>query len=117
VTPDLDQVLADARQEVVILRSNGNKLQAKTLERFADRVAASMVDYLTWLPEDRATLYSGLKAPALRSRFPSLELRGLAKWDEGGRRRLYRRQALEHRGNAEAAREAGRRAAGEGSAA
>lgn len=31
--PDLDQVLADARQEVTILRANGNKLQAKTLER------------------------------------------------------------------------------------
>src|SRR4051812_1262527 len=105
MTPDLDQVLADARQEVTILKANGNKLQAKTLERFADRVAESMVDYLTWLPEDRAMLYSGLKAPALRSRFPSLEERGLAKWDESGRRRLYRRQGLEHRGNLEAAHE------------
>lgn len=109
MTP-LDQVLADARQEVVILRSHGNKLQAKTLERFADLVAECMADYLAWLSEDRATLYTGLKAPALRSRFPSLEERGLAKWDEGGRRRLYRRIGLEHRGNSEAAREEGRRA-------
>ena len=108
--PDLDTLLADARQEVTVLRSNGNKLQAKTLERFADKVAEVMADYLTWLSEDRATLYSGLKVPALRARFPSLEARGLAKWDESGRRRLYRRQGLEHRGNAEAAREEGRRA-------
>ena len=106
----LDQVLADARQEVVILRANGNKLQAKTLERFADLVAESMVDYLTWLTEERATLYTGLKAPALRRRFPALEERGLAKWDNQGRRRLYRQIGLNHRGNIEAAREEGRRA-------
>lgn len=107
---NLDQVIADAREEAVILKSHGHRAQAATLLRFADKVAESMLDYLTWLTEDRATLYSGLKVPALRSRFPSLEQRDLAKWDETGRRRLYRRIALEHRGNAEAAREAGRRA-------
>jgi hypothetical protein len=107
--PSLEIVLADAREEAAILRSHSHKAQADSMEKICDAVAAAMADYLALLTESEAMLYTGLKLPALRRRFTSLAARGLALWD--GKRRLYRRCALEHRGNAEAAHEAGRRAA------
>jgi hypothetical protein len=109
--PPLEQVLADARGEAAVLRSHGHILQAESVEKVVDAVAASMADYLTKLTESEAMLFTGRKQPYLRDRFAAWERRGLAVWDEHGRRRLYRRLALEHRGNHEAALEAGREAA------
>lgn len=108
--PNLDTVLADWRQRAAELRYTNHGHDAALIEKVCDEVADAMVEFLTWLTEDRMSLYSGLKPPALRSRFPDLEARGLAKWDAERRRRLYRRIALAHRGNQEAAREQGRRA-------
>ena len=106
----LDQLLADWKERANQLRYTNHSHDATLIEKVCDEVADCMVDFLTWMSEERATLYTGLKAPALRHKFPSLEARGLAKWDEQRRRRLYRRVGLEHRGNSEAAREEGRRA-------
>jgi hypothetical protein len=107
----LEQVLADAREEANVLRVHSHRAQAESIDKVCAAVATMMADYLTWLNEADAELYTGLKTPALRARFASLQQRGLAKWDHERRQRMYRRVALEHRGNNEAAREAGRRAA------
>ena len=56
MTPPLEEVLADARSEAQVLRSHGHKIQADTLERFVQRVAESMEDYLTKLTDDQAEL-------------------------------------------------------------
>lgn len=109
--PPLEHVLADALGEAAVLRSHGHTLQAESIEKVCEAVTTSMADYLTKLTETEAMMFTGRQQPYLRDRFTSLEQRGLAVWDEGGRRRLYRRLALEHRGNEEAAREAGRKAA------
>lgn len=107
---DLAQLLADLRGEAQVLRSHGQGAQARTLEGACDRVAEVMADYLVELTEADAALYTGRRPETVRSWYPSLEARGLARLRNG--RRIYRRMGLEHRGNAEAAREAGRRAAG-----
>lgn len=105
----LETVLADAREEAAILRVHSHKAQADSIEKVCDAVATSMADYLAWMNEAEAMLYTGRRQPYLRERFAAWELKGLARWD--GHRRLYRRLVLPHRGNAESAREAGRRAA------
>jgi len=106
-SPELEQVLADAREEAAVLRSHSHKAQAESIERVCAAVAEAMPDYLHWMTEAEAELYTGLKTAALRARFHALEERGLAKWDHDRRRRMYRRIGLEHRGNAEAAKQAG----------
>lgn len=107
---DLETVLADAREDAKILRSHSHQAQAESIEQVCAAVAKAMADYLCWMSEAEAELFTGLKTPALRARFRSLMERDLAKWGERGQR-LYRRLGLEHRGNSEAAKEAGRRAA------
>jgi hypothetical protein len=105
---DLGQLLADLRGEAAVLRSHGQGAQARTLEAACDRVQDCMVDYLAELTEGEAALYTGRTTATVRGWFPALEARGLARLRN--HRRLYRRMALDHRGNAEAARAAGQRA-------
>lgn len=105
----LEQVLEEALKEAGVLREHGHQDQADTLERLVTKVRASAAQYLDWLPEQDAMLYTGRSVEWLRRRFKEWEERGVARWHHG--RRQYRRIILEHRGNAEAAREAGKRAA------
>lgn len=107
----LEDVLADARERAAILRSEGHGLQARSIEQLCDEVksARDMRMYLDWLDEPDAALYAGREAVTLRRHFAALESRDMARWHNG--RRQYRRQALDHRGNAEQARAAGERAA------
>lgn len=107
---DLDQALADFRGEAATLRQHGQGPQALSIETVCDVVSECMRDYLTWLDEDDASLYTGRHQDTLARHFRELEARGMARWHRG--RRQYRRQGLTHRGNAEAARAAGARAAG-----
>jgi hypothetical protein len=106
----LEQVLADAREEAAILRRNGHVAQSATLDRFVSAVLAAAEDYLTWLSEPEARLRSGYSTEWLRGRFARLQSQGLAKMD--GKRRMYRAVGIPQRPNLEAARMAGRRAAG-----
>ena len=104
----LEEVLARWRQQVSTLVAGCPK-RARQIERICDEVTAAAGEYLVWLSEDEAMLYEGRRTPdGLRTRFAELEARGLAKFLD--RKRYYRRTALRHRGNAEAAREWGRRA-------
>lgn len=111
----LEQKLADWRERATALKMTNHGHDAALIEKVLDDVVSALPEYLAWLTEGEAMMYEGRRTPdALRARFTELEARDLAKWD--GRRRLYRRIALRHRGNPEAAREAGRRA-GKGKAA
>ena len=107
----VEQVLADARERVTALRFEGHPIQAASVARVVEDVAAALTEYLTTLSEAEAMLYTGRKADYLRALFAAWEARGLAMWDEPRRQRRFRRCVLEHRGNAEAARAAGERAA------
>lgn len=103
----LEDVLANARERVTMLRMEGHAHQALSIERVLDevRTAPDMRQYLEWLDEPDAALYSGRAVATLARHFVSLEKRFLARWHNG--RRQYRRQALEHRGNPEAAKRRG----------
>ena len=106
-----EDVLADLRERITMLRVEGHPVQASSVERAIDQLVATLPEYLEWLSEADATGYTGRSAEYLRARFARWESRGLATWR--GRTRWYRRCVLEHRGNVAAAREAGRRAARE----
>jgi NAD-specific glutamate dehydrogenase len=105
---DLDQILTDKRGDAQVLRLHGHHDQARAIEEFVEEVAAVTAEYRTWLTEREASEYTARSTEWLRARFTGLEQRDLARMVNG--KRHYRRLALEHRGNAEAAREAGRRA-------
>lgn len=104
----LEQVLADAKGEVPLLRKRGAHLVADAIEELADAVTVSAEDYLTWLSEMKAELRSGKSARWLRSQFPAWEREGHARWHNGERQ--YRRLIVPQRANPIAAYEAGRRA-------
>jgi hypothetical protein len=102
-------VVADWRERASVLRTTGYANDARLIERMCGDVTTAAEEYFAWLSESEAMLYEGRRTrDPLRNRFAELEARGLARRE--GRYRYYRRIALRHRGNAEAAREAGRRA-------
>ena len=104
----LEQALADMRGQAGVLRFHGHHDQARALDEFASRIAEATPEYRTWLTESEAVDYTARSVEYLRNRFSGWAARGLARLSGG--KRQYRRMALEHRGNIEAAREAGRRA-------
>jgi hypothetical protein len=103
-----EDVLADLRERITMLRVEGHPVQAASVERAVEQLVAALPEYLALLSEAEAVTYSGRSLAYLRARFGAWHSRGLAEWH--GRVRYYRRCVLEHRGNADIAREAGRRA-------
>ena len=77
----LEQVLADEREDVAVLRRKGDPRTAEILERVLDRVARAAEPFTTWLSEKDAMLRSGKAVPWLRDRFPMWERQGLARRD------------------------------------
>lgn len=104
----LEQVLADKRGELPILRKHGQGALADALEQFADEVAEASEEYRVWLTEMKAELRSGRSARWLRSQFPAWEREGHAKLENG--QRYYRELIVPQRANPIAAYEAGKRA-------
>jgi hypothetical protein len=99
--------LADERGQAAVLRHNGHVHDAELLERVCARVAQAARDYLLWLGEPDAALWSGKSAAWLRSRFEEWREHGNAEMR--GRVRHYRAICLPRRLDLDAAREAGRR--------
>lgn len=97
-----EDVLADFRGEAAVLRHNGHKAQADSMERLCDAMAEAMPDYLTWLSEAEAVLRSGWTARRLRSHFAEWATQGMA--EKRGRLRYYRQVMIPRRPNLEAAR-------------
>ena len=110
----LEQALAEWRERANALRATGHGHDAELIDHVLDDVrrAEPVPELLTWLSEADALVYEGrITADGLRARFAELEARGLARWDPRQRKRWYARIALRHRGNTDAARAAGQRAA------
>jgi hypothetical protein len=59
-----------------------NDHDARLLEKFVDEVSESIEDYITFLPETEASLWSGYSKDWLRQQFPRWERDGHAKLRE-----------------------------------
>lgn len=110
---DLAQVIADAREEVAVLRRAGHGQQADYVDALLDNMHAAAEDYITWLSESAAVLKSGLSVKTLHRRWRELLDSENARFNVKGERE-YRSCAIPNRPDVAAAREAGRAvAAGE----
>ena len=106
-TRDLNQILADAREEAKITARMGNTQQANYLNDLLDRINESAEDFLTWLSEENALLKSGLSERTLRRRFRELHECGLARYNLKHERE-YRSIAVPSRPEVEQAKELAR---------
>jgi hypothetical protein len=91
----LEQVIADRRSDADALARNLDARIAGILRNVLDEVEASARDYLTFLSEADAMLWSGKGAGFLRGRFTDWEKAGHAKLK--GRARFYRAIVLPRR--------------------
>lgn len=115
MTQTLEQVLADARGELPILRRRGAGQVADAIEDLCNQVARAAEPFITWLSETDAHLYSGRAIATLRRHFPRWLAEDKARWNPHKRReRQYLMCILPRRFDADAvrydARETARRA-------
>jgi hypothetical protein len=97
--------LADWRSDADALDRQDQAADAEKLRRQCDAVTKSAEDYLTFLSEKEAVLWSGYSKVWLRQRFPAWQRLGHAKTRERGKGdRLYRRCVLPRRADLAAAR-------------
>lgn len=111
--PDtLEQVLADAADEVKVARRYGS-VPVDVFERIVKRVKDAAEPFTTWLSEGDAVLHSGHTVAWLRARFARWEREGHARRTRHGKRE-YRETALPRRVDVDAVRaDAARTARGE----
>jgi hypothetical protein len=109
-TPDLAQILADAREEAQVLRANGAGFAVDRVESLIEDVAARTEDARHWLSEEQAMLKSGLASRTLRLRFRWLRECKLARYGKRHRRE-YRADVVPQRTDSQAMYEEGRRSA------
>ncbi len=93
----LEEVLEDELRQAEVLKHNDHEHDAKLIKRICKRVSDATEDYLIFLNEKEASLWSAKSSEWLRARFPRWEKRGHAK--KVGRLRSYRRIVLEPRVN------------------
>lgn len=91
----LEEVIEDELRQAAVLKHNDHEHDAKLIMRICKRVSDSTEDYLTFLNEKEAALWSAKSPEWLRARFARWEKRGHAK--KIGRLRSYRRIVLEPR--------------------
>lgn len=77
----LEQVLADARGELAVLRKHGQRDLADGIERVLDDVAQAAEPFTRWLSEGEAQLRANKSRQWMRKRFPAWERQGLARWN------------------------------------
>lgn len=108
----LEQVIADVRGELPILRRRGSKQVADAIEEVIDRVAAAARDYLTFVSEQDAMMRSDRSQEWLRARYPQWERQGNARRNpHNPRERQYRLLIIPLSAQTEAARADARRRA------
>lgn len=88
----IEEQLATYREDANVLDRMGHAKEAATLRRIADEVATALGDYLRWLSESEASLWSGKSERWLRERFEVMLQMGNAR--KLGRHRQYRAAAL-----------------------
>jgi hypothetical protein len=106
---ELEQVLADAREEAAVLESNRAAFSVDRVRQLLAAVSESAEEWLTWLSEGDAMIRSGYSADWLRSRFEQWRRDGHARMN--GRSRQYRACAIPRRANTVNAAARGRAAA------
>lgn len=104
----LEQVIADARGELPVLRKHGQHALADALERLCKDVTTAAEEYLVFVSETDAQLRTGRSLRWLRARFPEWEHAGHGRYRSGHRQ--YRLLILPQRANPQAAYEAGKAA-------
>jgi hypothetical protein len=92
----LEQVLADAREEIATLKRYGQADVAGAVEAILDRLTAELREYLTWHDEKGAALLSGKGVGYFAARFDDWEARGLARSPRRGVRQ-YRETVIPKR--------------------
>ena len=101
----LEEVIADRREMASHARRTKSFQIAEVLDEAMDEVEKAAEDYLKFLGETEAVLWSGHSKEWLRSRFPAWERLGHAKLrDHGKKDRMYRRCILPRRADLAAAR-------------
>lgn len=111
MTATLEQVLADAREEAAVLRSNGAGFSVERVERLLAAVQESAEEWLTWLSEKDASIRCGFSETWLRGRFEMWRRDGHARLK--GRARQYRACSIPRRADVVSASNRGRAAARE----
>lgn len=85
-TDTLEQVLADLRGDVPVLRKHGAAVPLSEYEAAIARVARAAEPFTTWLPESDAMLKSAHTREWFRGRYPQWERLGHARRGKGGKR-------------------------------
>lgn len=106
---DLQQVLADAREEATILEANHAAMSVTRVRELLKAVETAAEEWLLFLSEGDAVIRTGYSVPWLRARYEAWARDGHARMV--GRARQYRACVLPRRANTQAAAEAGRDAA------
>lgn len=105
----LDVALADAYSALRRVEPASATVRIDFVRALLDDIRDAAEDFVTFLNEADARLWSGLAADTLRKKFPGWSELGHARLDEKGHR-TYRRAVLPRRANLEAARKAAKRA-------
>ena len=88
----IEQLLADYGEEAAILDRSGAKELAALKRQIVQEVTAALGDYLRWLSEAEAALWSSKSPRWLRDRFGAMVAAGDAR--RTGRHRQYRAASL-----------------------
>jgi len=91
----LEQVVADARGEAAVLRSNRASFSVDRVEQILDDVALAAEPYITWLSENDAAMRRGVTPPTMAGYFAAMLRDGNARLS--GRARQYRMCAVPQR--------------------
>lgn len=107
MSESLEQVLADAREEVNRIGIGSEVVKIEYAHGLLDRVRVAAEDFITWLTEPQAMLKSGLSERTLRRRFREMLDCGTARYGKSGARE-YLAKCIPPRANLAAARARGR---------
>lgn len=107
---ELEQILADAREDAEVLKRTGHPEQALSIEQLCSQVENAAEDYIRKISIDDARLKSGLSLRQLRRRFKELADCGMAEVGPKGEM-LFRACAVPQRAATATQRARGRSAA------
>lgn len=101
----LEQVLADAKGEIPVLKKRGGIVLAEALEEFVTRIEQATHDFRTFVSEKEAMVRGDKSQKWLRDRFPEWQRQGNARFNpKNPRERQYRLLIVPVAANTSAAR-------------